>query len=232
MTSLVVIRPQPGCDATVAAARAIGLDAHGFPLFAIQAVDWDAPDPASIDALLIGSANALRHGGPVLTQYLGKPVYAVGETTGEAARQRGFVIAAVGEGGLQALLDRVEPEHRALLRLSGRERVAMASPEGVIVTERIVYASDPLPIPQALARLLAEPAVVLLHSAEAAVHFAGACDACGLARGSIALAALGPRIADAAGHGWAAIATADRPRDDALLALARQMCQTAIRSQG
>ena len=45
MIPLIVIRPQPGCDASVAAARARGLDAHGFPLFAVRALDWQPPAP-------------------------------------------------------------------------------------------------------------------------------------------------------------------------------------------
>lgn len=80
MIPLIVIRPQPGCDASVAAARARGLDAHGFPLFAVRALDWQPPAPDSFDALLIGSANALRHGGAALAAWRGKPAYAVGRT--------------------------------------------------------------------------------------------------------------------------------------------------------
>ena len=88
MTPLIVIRPQPGCDASVAAARAFGLVAQGHPLFEVRPLEWDAPDPASFDALLIGSANALRHGGAALAQYRGRPAYVVGETTAADPRGR------------------------------------------------------------------------------------------------------------------------------------------------
>ena len=63
MTPLFVLRSQPGCDATVRTARDLGLDAHGYPLFAVRPLDWQAPPVENFDALLIGSANALRHGG-------------------------------------------------------------------------------------------------------------------------------------------------------------------------
>ena len=66
--------------------------------------------------------------------------------------------------------------------------------------------------------------VVLLHSAEAARHFAAEVDRLGLSRGRIALAAFAPRIAAAAGTGWAASRAARQPNDPALLALAREMC--------
>lgn len=225
MIPLAVIRPQPGCDATVAAARAMGLDAHAFPMFAVAPVAWQPPAAHTVDALLLGSANALRHGGAALARYRGKPAYAVGESTAAAARTAGFDVAACGTGGLQGVLDRVRPGHRRLLRLAGQERVALEPPAGVAIEERVVYASKPLAMPDGLRALLREPVLVLLHSAEAARHLAGACAAGGIDRAGIALAALGPRIAAAAGDGWAACRSAAEATDGALLALALEMCQ-------
>ena len=226
MIPAIVIRPQPGCDTSVAAARALGLAAHGYPLFEVRPIAWIPPDPASFDALLIGSANALRHGGAGLALYRGMPAYAVGETTAGEARAAGLDVAAIGEGGLQALLGQLQPGHRRLLRLAGQERIDLESPPGVTVTERVTYASVPLPMPGELAEMLAEGALVLLHSAEAARHFAGQCEARAIVKSRIAIAALAPRIAEAAGGAWGAISSAPVPRDNALLALACQMCQS------
>lgn len=231
MTPLIVIRPQPGCDASVAAARAFGLVAQGHPLFEVRPLEWDAPDPASFDALLIGSANALRHGGAALAQYRGRPAYVVGETTAAAARAAGLEIASIGESGLQALLGQLQPAHRRLLRLAGREQVMVVPPPGAAIAGRVTYASEPLPMPDELAALLARGALVLLHSAAGSRHFASQCDARAIPRAGIALAALAPRIAEAAGPGWAAIASAPVPRDHALLALAREMCQNGGQSE-
>ena len=226
MIPLIAIRPQPGCEATVAMARDYGLDAHGVPLFGVRPLAWVAPPREAFDALLIGSANALRHGGEALAGWRGAPVYAVGETSAQAARAAGFDVVATGEGGLQALLGVLRPEHRRLLRLAGRERVQLNPPVNVTVAERLVYASETLPIPAELAEMLLDPCLVLLHSAEAARHFAGECDSRSIPRRPVALAALGPRIAAAAGQGWAAVAAAAKPADHALLELARKMCQT------
>jgi uroporphyrinogen-III synthase len=66
---------------------------------------------------------------------------------------------------------------------------------------------------------------VLLHSAATASHFAAECERLGLPRETVALAALGPRIAEAAATGWRAVHTAPRPDEAALLALASQLCQ-------
>lgn len=225
MTPLVIIRPQPGCDATLAAAKDLGLDARGFPLFTIAPVAWSPPEPETVDALLIGSANALRHGGEGVQRFAGKPAYVVGRATADAARDAGLAIAAVGRGGLQPVLESIDPAHKRLLRLAGRERLTLSLPAGTTMVERIVYASDPQPVPQDLADLLTAPAVVMLHSAEAARHFAAECDRLGIPKGHITLATIGPRVSGATGTGWKAVKTAQMPGDPALLALARDMCQ-------
>lgn len=230
MTPLLVIRPQPGCGATVRAARLLGLDAEAHPLFAVGPLAWSPPGDDSFDALLIGSANALRHGGPALAAWQGRPAYAVGASTARAARDAGLEVVATGQGGLQAMLARIAPAHRRLLRLAGRERVQLDPPPGITLAECVVYASEPCPASPELAARLGDASLVLLHSAEAARHFAGECDRLGIARHHLSIAALGPRIAAAAGTGWARLAAAAAPSDQALLALAQRMCQSAVGS--
>jgi uroporphyrinogen-III synthase len=94
------------------------------------------------------------------------------------------------------------------------------------MSERTVYAARALPLPPDLAALLTAPAVIALHSAEAARHLAAELERAGLARGAIALVTIGPRVTAAAGPGWAAVVTAERADDAALLAKARDLCQT------
>ncbi len=231
MIRAIVIRPEPGCAATVAAARAMGLEAHGFPLFEVLPRDWSPPAATDVDALLIGSANAMRLGGSALETLRDLPVYAVGAATADAARDAGFNMAATGSGGLQNLLDKI-PARTRLLRLAGEQRVPLTPPEGVCIIERIVYASEAQAMPPALVDLLQQGAVVLLHSGEAATHFAGECDRLGIARRVIAIAALAPRIAEAAGTGWASIANAETATDAALLALTNQLCQSNGETRG
>jgi uroporphyrinogen-III synthase len=57
----------------------------------------------------------------------------------------GLAIAGTGEGGLQTLLNTIPPCR--LLRLAGAERVALTPPPGVVLEERITYASEPQPCP-------------------------------------------------------------------------------------
>jgi uroporphyrinogen-III synthase len=221
---LFIIRPEPGCTATAAAARALGLDVTAAPLFTIQPCAW-TPPPGCFDAIIAGSANAFRHGGAGLDGLRGLPVLAVGPSTAEAARAAGFAVASTGKGGLQELLDRHSGDFRELLRLSGRDRVGLNPLPGLRVTECIVYASEAAPMPGQVAEALRKGGVAALHSAIAARHFAAECNRLGISRGGITLAVIGPRVADACGTGWAAIACAETPDDTALLALAQVLCQ-------
>ena len=225
MTLVLVLRPEPGCNATVNAALALGLNAHAAPLFAIEPRDWTLPDAGAFDALLVGSANAFRHGGTNLESLRSLPVHVVGEATAEAARASGFTVARCGSGGLQGVLDQV-PAGTRLLRLAGEERIELTAPPGVFVEDVVVYASVPRPLVPAALPLLTQGALVLLHSAEAARHLAGECARLGIARSAMALATIGPRVTAAAGEGWREVETADPPSDAALLALAHRMCQS------
>lgn len=223
---LVALRPEPGLSATLEKARAGGAAITGLALSEIRAVAWDCPEPDGIDGLLIGSANAVLHGGEHLARLTGKPVFAVGEATAAAARDASFTVAMTGSGGLQGVLDAISaPCH--LLRIAGEEHVPLVPPAGVSFAEVIAYRSVMRPLDPAASLLASGEALVLLHSAATAAHFAAECDRLGLARGGITLAALGPRIASAAGEGWAAIHTATRPDEAALMQLAFDLCGAA-----
>ena len=224
----VVLRPEPGNAATCAAARSLGLEAVAAPLFEIARVVWHAPAPARFDAVLFGSANALRCGGERLAALRSLPAYCVGAATADAARSAGFSISAVGKGGIASLVPALARDgRRRALRLAGEAHVDLDAGPGCRVETVVVYRALPLPLARPAAEALRAGAVALLHSAEAAGHFAGECDRLGQARETVALACMGPRIAEEAGTGWRAVHTAAEPNDAALLALARRMCQTA-----
>ncbi|MEE4204802.1 MAG: uroporphyrinogen-III synthase [Erythrobacter sp.] len=219
---VIAVRPQPGLAATLALARDMGIAAEGVPLFEIRPRRWAAPDPDSIDALLVGSANAFAHGGRALARFADKPVYAVGEKTAQAAKEAGFAVAATGAGGLQNVLDHMASPAR-LLRVAGAQHVPLDPPDGVEIATVIAYESAPLPMPSRLAGRLAAGALVLLHSGEAARHFAAESDRLTVARSAVSLAALAPRIAEAAGEGWRAVQIAPEPSDTALLHMVHDM---------
>ena len=223
---LFVFRPDPGLSVTIETAEASGLEVSGCPLFAIEGVRWSVPNKAEFDALLVGSSNVFRHGGIHLDKLTSLPVYAVGEATAEGAREKGFLVAKTGRGGLQVLLDSLGGRELRFLRLAGEKRVDLAPPEGTTIETREVYRAAPLDMSADCAKALKnEGGVALLHSGEAAVRLRSECERLDIDRRLITIAVLGPRIAEMAGDGWQSVHTAARPLDVELLALAQALCQ-------
>lgn len=207
---LVVVRPEPGNARTVVAARALGWAAEAMPLFAVVPLAWTPPDPAPFDALVLTSANTLRHGGMGLAALRSLPVLAVGAATAAAAREVGLGVALIGEhGGAALVAAAIDRGYRRLLHLGGRERIELPGAASIAV-----YASDPLPPPVDARKRLAG-AIVLLHSARAARAVAALADI-----PTTAIAAISPAVLAAAGGGWRMTATAAAPTDAALLAAA------------
>lgn len=221
---IIAIRPEPGLAATIGAGRTLGLEIEGVPLFRIEPVAWSPPPRNSFDAILLGSANAVRLGGPHLYELTDKPAYAVGEKTAAAAREAGFEVAATGAGGLQAVLDSIAEKPLRLLRLAGETHVPLELPRGVEMETRIVYRSTALAMSRSLAGRLASEAIVLLHSGEAARHFSLECERLGVDKSKVGIAALAPRIAEMVGPGWGDVALPDTVGEAALLAMVRDIC--------
>lgn len=221
---LVVVRPEPGLSETLIGARDRGLNAIAAPLFTIEPVAWDAPDAGAFDGLLIGSANAVRHGGAGLHRLSALPVHAVGERTAAAAREAGFRVASVGSGGLQQLLGSLSGPLR-LLRLAGEERAALEPPPNLEIEDRVVYRACALDLAEPAIDVLRAGAVAVLHSGAAARRLAEECERLAIDRRAVLLAALAPGIADAAGPGWRSVSVGATISDPALLALAADLCQ-------
>lgn len=220
MTRVLVLRPEPGATATAEKARELGLEPVKVPLFEVEPVAWEPPEPGSFDALLLTSANAVRCAGERLEQLRGLPVHAVGEATAAAARDAGFDIASSGDAGVDRLLGSLEAELK-LLHLCGEDSKDPAEPRQAI-TRVVVYRSTALPKPP-----LGEApgAVALIHSPRAGRRFAELIDHG--SRSGIAIAAISPAAVAAAGNGWAAAEAAEPPTDDALLALAARLCNNS-----
>ena len=216
MRTVIVLRPEPGASSTAARAHELGLDAISIPLFEVESIKWVAPDPAGFDALLLTSANAIRHGGAALEDLRALPVHTVGAATAEAARDAGFTIASSGTSGVDELLESLAPEFR-LLHLCGVDRRPPASPRQAIAAVS-VYCSRAIDPPPALEQ--ASGAVVLVHSPRAGQRLAELMED----RSSIAIAAISSAAAEAAGAGWREIHVAAEPSDDAVLALAARLC--------
>jgi uroporphyrinogen-III synthase len=214
---LLIIRPQPGADATADRVRAAGHEPLLMPLFAAETVDWEIPGEIEYDGLLITSANAIRHAGDKRSAFEHLPVFAVGQNSAEAARSFGFQIEYTGLSGVNQLLADIDA--RNLLWLAGEDRTEFKKPDDMQICCRIVYRSAALPIPQYFSEVLLSADHVLLHSPRAARHFAALAAQQAIKKESISIAALSEKIALAAGSGWAKVCVASMPSDDALLSL-------------
>ena len=222
--TVLVLRPEPGASATAERARRLGLEPVVAPLFTVRPLAWEAPDASGFDGVLLTSAHAPRQAGPQLGQYLHLPCHAVGEATATAATQAGFAEVRSGPGDAAALLASLGKGR--LLHLCGRDHLPLEHSSGEVV-RRVVYAADAIEaLPVEARRALASGAPVLLHSPRAARTFAALVDEAGLPRAPVAVAAISAAAAAAAGGGWGRIASAAQPRDEALLELAAQLCQT------
>lgn len=219
MRRLVILRPEPGASATAARARAMGLDPVAMPLFTVEPVDWTVPDLAGYDALLLTSANAVRHGGDGLARLRGLPLYAVGEATAEAAREAGFDIAGTGDAGAERLLGSIESDLR-LLHLSGEHRMEPNATQAI--TAIPVYRAAELPLPDGFREI--EGQVAAVHSPRAGQRLADMAGEAGIDRSTIRIAAISEAVSAAAGSGWERCEAADTPAEAALLALAARLC--------
>jgi uroporphyrinogen-III synthase len=208
---LLVLRPQPGADATAERARAFRLQPAVAPLFAIRAMPWTAPSAAAFDALLFTSASAVRAAGDV-SAYAHLPVVAVGDATADAARTAGLTIAETGDADGRAVV--AASRFARLLHLAGRRHAPLDDPR---VTSVPVYAAEALPPPP-----LPNEGVALLHSGRAARRFA----AIVADRGGYDLVTISPAVAADAGDGWRSVVAAAQPRDAAMLALAAPLCES------
>jgi uroporphyrinogen-III synthase len=199
----------------------MGIDAVVAPLFTVRRVAWEASD--EIDAILLTSANAARQAGRELGSLVRTPCYVTGEATAAAAREAGFAEVRAGSSDGAAALRLARGDgHRRVLHLCGRDHIPLPD-----VERRIVYAADAMSeLPSAARDALAGGAIALLHSPRAAALFRTLIEE----PSGIAIAALSRAVAEAAGGGWAAVAVAPAPRDEALLEVAAKLCQTATSS--
>jgi uroporphyrinogen-III synthase len=196
----------------------MGLEVIACPLFQLESVTWQAPEPGPYEGLLLTSANAVRHGGPGLEKLKSIAVHAVGAATAAAAVEAGFKVETVGEGDVEDLLGSM-PASRRLLHLAGEDHRPLDLP---LLDRKIVYRSAAIPDP-GLPPL--EELVIAIHSPRAGARLAELAGE----RGRTSIAAISKPAAKAVGDGWERIEVAERPDDSSLLALAAMLCHTSPR---
>jgi len=210
---LLLLRPEPGLSASMERASALGLDVVSCPLFRVEPLDWEVPDPARYDALLLTSASAVRHAGPKLERLTSLPVQSVGQATAAAARDAGLKVETVGSGNVLDLLAML-PSSLRLLHLAGEDH---RSVDDKRVDRRIVYRAGAV---ENAALPPLDGLVIAIHSPRAGARL----DEISGERGLAAIAAISDAAAAACGEGWEEISVASEPNDKSLLALAASLC--------
>ncbi|TCZ54660.1 uroporphyrinogen-III synthase [Roseicella aquatilis] len=228
-SGVLVTRPEPGAAETARRVAALGWRPILAPALVLAPRPFAMP-PAQ--ALLLTSRAAARALPPA-----DLPVLAVGEATAAEARARGFprVEAAAGDAAaLAAQAGRsLDPAAGPLLLAVGRgygaELAADLRARGFRVVRRVAYAAAPAPaLPEAACAALRDGEVVATlffspRSARCAMSLLKAAGLAAAVAGTEALA-ISPRVAEAAARAiaplaWRAVRIADRPDQDALLAL-------------
>tara|TARA_R110000868_G_scaffold207706_2_gene456674 strand:- start:92 stop:754 length:663 start_codon:yes stop_codon:yes gene_type:complete len=220
---LLVLRPDPGAEGTVAKAREAGFDAQSYPLFLVAPLPWTGPEPHLVDAVMFTSANGARLGGAQLARYTHLPAFAVGGATAQAARDAGFASVESGDDGVQQLVPVLARQgHRNILHISGRD-IRTFDPQGLRIVSACVYAAVERGNAEDLLALLTPGMILLVHSPRAGGRLA---DLVPLDRRShLHIVAISAAAQTNCGEGWASASAAASPNDHAMLALAAGLCE-------
>jgi len=233
--AVLVTRPHPDNETTLASLRARGFDALAAPMLRFEPLPFHDDDGTHYDAVMLTSANALRAIDLTGSRLLRLPLFAVGAHTADAARAAGFGEVLMAKGDAIALRDlvlaRVDAGALAkaarLLYLAGadlsRDLAGELGQKGLTVVTRTTYrmapvASFPREVTEAF---LANRITAVLHySRRSALAFLDAVRARGLEISALALpqccisAAVASVLRDA---GATQVAVAARPDESALL---------------
>lgn len=228
MIPLVLLRPQPGNDASAGRARAMGLDVVQAPLFETVPVDSGPLPQGPFDAVLLTSANGARFAPQLPSPLSDAPLYAVGAATAHAARGRGHGgDVHVGGGDARSTVAMMVADgRRDVLHLCGAD-VRPFDASSLRIVRQVVYRARPCASP-ALDDMLARgaAAVVAIHSPRAGSAFADR--VAPERRATIRIAAISAAAAEACGSGWACVAIGEALDDTALLACAETLCNRAL----
>lgn len=228
MRAVLILRPQPAAEETAARARMRGIEPVVSPMFDAHGVPWEGPPAEDFDAILFTSANAPRHGGEGLARYRHLPCFAVGEATAMAAADAGFGHVRTGPSDGAAVVRMMARDGvRRALHLTAEDRTSL--PNDVEIVSVPVYVADAADrLSDVAIAAIHAGAIVLLHSPRAAALLS---ERIGDRRAQTRIAAISDAAAAAAGSGWAGIGVALEPRDEALLAAAEELADSAARER-
>jgi len=229
---MLVTRPEPDAQSTMARLDALGIEAVVAPVMVRQTLDASLPPSNGFTAMVLTSANAVRALADrnALEQYRHLPVFAVGDRTAREATEAGFERVSSAAGAFQDLVNAmtIARMRGPIFYPTGKHQSAdlakALAPLGVMVATAKVYdmvAIDALPEP-VLAALGEGIGAVLAYSRRSAEIFAAlAADMPRDRRSSLAMLCLSEAVAEPLLEArFSRISLADRPDEDAMMSLA------------
>jgi uroporphyrinogen-III synthase len=229
---MLVTRPEPDAQATLARLDALGIEAIAAPAMVRRTLDASLPPPDGFTAMVLTSANAIRAlaDRDMLAPYRHLPVFAVGDRTAHEASEAGFTRVSSAAGAFQDLVNAMTIARMKgpIFYPAGKHQSAdlakALAPLGVMVATAKVYdmvAIDALP-EAILAELGGEIGAVLAYSRRSAEIFAGLAASLSRDRRSrLAMLCLSEAVAEPLLEArFSRISLADRPDEDAMMSLA------------
>ena len=230
MMRVMITRPRADAEALAALLAERGIESFIEPLLEII----PRPDPMldfdDVQAVLLTSANGARALGTA-TGRRDLALYAVGPATAAAAREAGFSSVATAGGDVKALAELVETEcdssAGALLHVSGSavagDLAGRLNAAGFLTRRAVLYEARPaVTLSDAAVAALSRGEIdaVLLFSPRTARSFVRLSHRASLDLRRLRALCLSPAVAnEAEAAPWGAVAVAEQPDQDALLAL-------------
>lgn len=229
---MLVTRPEPDGQSTQARLAALGIEALAAPVMVRQTLDTSLPPADGFTAMVLTSTNALRALAErdMIERYRHLPVFAVGDRTAMEAREAGFSEVVSAAGAFADLVNAMTiarvagPIFYPAARHQSADLARALAPLGVMVATAKIYemvAVDALP-EDILAQLGDGIEAVLCYSRRTAQIFARLAESVPeQRRRQLALLCLAEAVAEPLleAH-FSRIALADRPDEEAMMALA------------
>ena len=230
---MLVTRPEPDAQSTLSRLSALDIQAVASPVMVRQALDASLPPPDGFTAMVLTSANAVRTlvERNVVATYRHLPVFAVGDRTAADASEAGFARVSSAAGSFQDLVNAmtIARMRGPIFYPTGKHQSAdlakALAPLGVMVATAKIYemvAIDALPAAMLDALGSGEIAAVLAYSRRTAEIFVTLTQTLDRAqRQAIGMLCMSEAVAEPLlGAHFNRISLADRPDDDAMMALA------------
>ncbi|ODT80998.1 MAG: hypothetical protein ABS76_14260 [Pelagibacterium sp. SCN 64-44] len=232
MMRMLVTRPEPDAQSTLARLAALGIEAVAAPVMVRQTLDTSLPPADGFTAMVLTSTNALRalDERDMLGRYRHLPVFAVGDRTAMEARAAGFDRVSSAAGAFADLVNAMTiarvpgPIFYPAGRHQSADLAGALAPLGVMVATAKVYemvAVEALPA-DIVAQLGGGIDAVLCYSRRTAQIFAAlAGDVPVQRRRHLGMLCIAEAVAEPLLEArFSRIALADRPDEDAMMALA------------